>query len=123
MRTFARRSLVLTLLSVVLSKSIANPNSEVVTQGIIDCGQWVEARSVRKAAIFEGYLIGMMNGMALGSTINLWGYQGRNTSREQVSLWMDNYCRTNPLSNITAGVNYLADELTKGKWSKRSEIP
>ena len=33
------------------------------------------------------------------------------SSAEQMFVWMDNYCKTNPLGNVTEGAAELFDEI------------
>ena len=64
---------------------------------------WVKARTAQRSSNLEGFLQGLLNGLALGGGIEFWRAGGGSVSPEQVFLWMDNYCRGAPLSDITRG--------------------
>ena len=55
--------------------------------------------------------------MSMGSGVDFWGIKG-GLSREQVFLWMDNYCRTEPLNNVVQGAVKLMHERTDGAYSR-----
>ena len=56
--------------------------------------------------------------MAMGRAIEIWKAQGIPMSREQAYLWMDNYCQSNPLSDIRTGADMLAYEKTNGAYAR-----
>ncbi len=80
--------------------------------GMVDCGLWVKARKQGTALALENYLVGLMNGMAVASSIEFWNAGGIPVSQEQVFLWMDKYCEHLPLSNVLAGSSDLMNERT-----------
>lgn len=84
----------------------------IAVEGDVDCGIWVKARTEGQSAILEGYVLGLMNGLALASQIEFWQATGVPVGREQVFLWMDNYCRANPLSRTAVGAVALMIEHT-----------
>ena len=85
----------------------------ISVEGALDCGQWSAARTKERAGYFEHYLLGLLNGMALGKRIEFWHAGGRSSpSREAVYLWMDKYCRENPLSHFITGAFELFAERT-----------
>lgn len=90
----------------------------VLNDGKLDCGDWVEARNAQRSQIYEGVLVGLLNGMALGSGVEIWEGRGIRMSRTQAFLWMDNYCRTNPLDIVTAGAVALANEKSNGAYRR-----
>lgn len=88
-------------------------------EGTVDCGNWHESRSNRSAVVLEGYLLGLINGLAVGAKTDFWRYAGNTLSREQVYLWMDNYCRSSPLSTVLTGAVALMEERTSGAFGRR----
>ena len=83
----------------------------IVVEGTVDCGEWITARSNNTAVPLEHYLLGLLNGLALGRQDEFWRADGRSKpSREAIYLWMDKYCRDNPLSNPVSGAFVLFDE-------------
>lgn len=73
-----------------------------------DCGKWVESSTATRKAWLLGYLSGM-NTMDATKGDALEQLQ----SAEQAFLWMDNYCRANPLNGMSNGAVALFFELTK----------
>ena len=90
----------------------------ITLEGSIDCGLWVQARTEHHAEALEHYVIGFLNGLAVAARIDFWR-AGPRISREQVYLWMDNYCRNTPLSGPIQGAIALINERTGGAWDRR----
>jgi hypothetical protein len=84
--------------------------------GWIDCGTWLESRKSNTSKILEEHMVGMINGMSLGSGVEIWGRPGSKVSRDQFLFWMDNYCQKNPLSSTVAGAIDFADEVSWGEY-------
>jgi hypothetical protein len=100
-------------------KPISADAKYLATNGSIDCGLWVKARKQGAALAFESYLVGLMNGLALGSSIEFWYAGGNSVSQDQIFLWMDNYCERLPLSNVIAGSFDLMNERTGNAFMSR----
>jgi hypothetical protein len=94
----------------------------IVVEGIVDCAMWIDARRSSRAEALQPYLLGLLNGMAVGSGIEFWRANGVRVSREQVYLWMDNFCQEHPLSTPFAGAVSLLNERTDGAWSRRLQV-
>lgn len=91
----------------------------IYVEGRQDCALWVEARKKDTAVALEHYLVGLLNGLSLGSGIEFWHAQGVPVSRDQVFLWMDNYCQGQPLSTAVAGAIEIINERTNNAWTRR----
>ena len=89
---------------------------QVLIQGLVDCGDWVEARSQGRAVVLEGIFIGYLNGLAMGRGVDIWQGKEAKTFEKQAYLWLDRYCRNTPLSSLWQGGFELADELTAGRF-------
>ena len=94
----------------------------VNVRGSISCGIWVEERQKEARGEYVGslvnraWLIGFLSGQAVESDKEFWGKQNVNIlDVESVFLWMDNYCRANPLKGVGDGADTLFTERTKGK--------
>ena len=92
----------------------------IMLEGSIDCGLWMQARTESRAEALEHYLIGFLNGLALAARIDFWR-AGPRLSRQQIYLWMDNYCRSTPLSSPVQGAIALINERTGGAWDRRRD--
>ncbi len=91
-------------------------------EGSINCGDWVKARKSLRASNFEHYFLGFINGISLGSGVEFWDATGSKLSREQIYLWMDNYCTKNPLRNVVTGTVDLINEHTQGAYDRSWRI-
>ena len=89
----------------------------IIVRGSIDCGDWLKAREVQQSSLYETYVIGVVNGMAIGRWIDLWNFEGNSISGNQVFYWLDNYCKKNPLKDVNSAIFEFADERTDGAWS------
>lgn len=73
------------------------------------CNDWIKNSKINE----KNWLLGFVQGLnATGITDNK---QNKIKSADQIYLWMDNYCKTNPLATVVEGANKLADELVKKK--------
>ena len=77
------------------------------------CGEWIVHRekSDTLALSNSSWLLGYLSGMALSSGKDYLS----GTDNASIYKWMDNYCRTNPLRDVSNGGNALAAELAKKK--------
>ena len=109
------------LASVLVTGVISGPaRSEAISaENVPDCGIWIQARSARQSIGLENYLIGLLNGMALGSGIEFWRANGVKVTSQQVFLWMDGFCRREPLETIILGSVTLINERTNGSWARK----
>jgi hypothetical protein len=84
------------------------------TFGTPDCGQWIAEKTPSR----RGWLLGYLTGLNW-----LHDEMGNNpkdpldalNSAEQAFLWMDNWCKANPLKNLRAGGVDLFIELMEKK--------
>ena len=98
------------LIFVVIATAPSAQAQGVLVMGRLDCGEWVEARKGGKAVSVEHWVIGTLNGLALGKQREFWKANGVEVSQEAVFLWMDNYCNAHPLDLVTAGIVTLFRE-------------
>lgn len=73
--------------------------------GNMDCGRWVKNNSAADRSWLAGFLSGMV--LAKPTEDLLESIE----SADQFTLWMDNYCKANPLSYVSVGSILLLDEL------------
>ena len=93
----------------------------ITVRGSIDCGDWLKAREVQQSSLYETYVIGVVNGMAIGRLIDLWNFEGISVSDNQVFYWLDNYCKRKPLKDVNSALFDFADERTDGVWRASTE--
>jgi len=78
-------------------------------RGMRSCGEWIS-----KDVSDQSWLIGFLAGLDVAREQNVLN----GTDNLSLYLWMDNYCRSNPLSNLYYGSEDLFDELKKQKGLK-----
>ena len=72
----------------------------------------------KKSEYLEHYVQGTINGLAFGRSVEIWNADGIEVSTDQAFLWLDNYCRQNPLKDTMTGLIIFSDERTKQCFSK-----
>lgn len=81
--------------------------------GSASCGEWVQNRAKGDEklanAAQEFWLLGYLSGVANGLGVDFM----KTANAASIELWMDNYCRNNPLDNIADGAVKLSRELKK----------
>jgi len=78
--------------------------------GASDCGSWVSKRTEPDKAWLLGYLSGINQAMYATYQTD---FLKQIYSAEQIFLWMDNHCRSNPLDRGDAAANKLVIELVR----------
>jgi hypothetical protein len=111
--------------SLLIALSITKPvrSQPILLEGSVNCADWIKARTQDRAEYLEHYLLGLLNGLALGSGVDFWRAGGIRVSRQQVFLWMDNYCRSKPLSDPLMGAIDLINERTDNAWDRLKRRP
>ena len=89
----------------------------IYAKGTLDCGMWIKGREEKASEILEHYVMGTINGLALGRSVEIWKANGIEVSVDQAYLWLDNYCRQNPLQHVMPGLIRFSDERTSGRFS------
>lgn len=79
--------------------------AQSVIFGGSDCGQWFKNKEISSTWLL-GYLSGINAAISKGHDP-----LEKLNSAEQAFLWMDNYCRNNPLQTVQIGANKLYKEL------------
>ena len=102
-------------------KAEKEPTSLIV-RGMTDCGSWLKHRKLSNATVFnrmdiasvEFGLLGFLSGLAIVNKATVvetdadgnsafWIKNGVQLTNDQVYLWMDNFCRENPLERMFSG--------------------
>jgi len=89
-------------------------------RGDPNCAMWVKPETQAHQLENRAWLIGFLSGLNMGSSIASSSTVGQrpaefsfDSTNEQIFLWMDKYCRTNPLSSAMYGVGELMQERNK----------
>jgi hypothetical protein len=77
------------------------------------CGEWISHREKSDTLALgnTSWLLGYLSGLAVGRGKDFLS----GTDNVSIYKWMDNYCRTNPLRDVSSGGVALSAELTKTK--------
>ena len=82
----------------------------ITTRGISSCGAWINDNNGNAESTLSGlWLVGFLSGMAIASNTDVL----TNTDYPSAILWMNNFCRLNPLANTGSGGLVLFNELKK----------
>lgn len=107
------KKVIFTTLVTLILGFVSLPSSAFTTVGNRSCGKWVEGRSnpgsYRNIGVIS-WLGGYISGMASMSGVDIL----KDRDADSVFLWVDNYCRSNPLENLSDAGNALYSELQKG---------
>jgi len=86
-------------------------------RGDPDCAIWVKPESNARELENRAWLIGFLSGVNMGFSIASSATVGQRSAEfsfdgtnEKIFLWMDNYCRKNPLSSAMYGVGELMQD-------------
>ena len=85
----------------------------VLARGIPDCGEWLKTDPTEQLRT-KSWLIGYLSGINIGFRIEKqrdFNYFD-NVTNDQIFLWMDKYCRANPLSTVAVGSADLYQEMS-----------
>lgn len=110
MQTTAKKITASVLTTLILSTANFQVKA-VEVRGSRQCGTWIAEKNIQAGAENRTWLIGFLSGIAVGQEKNFL----RGTENASIFAWFDNYCRTNPLKEMSdAGVD-LYFELIKQK--------
>lgn len=106
-----------TLILTILCGISVNAGATGVMQiGTPSCGNWVK-EGINNSAMGGAYfywLSGYLSGMAVATNKDIL----RDADTASIVLWMDNYCKENPLRHVDYAANELFTELKRSKGIK-----
>lgn len=79
--------------------------------GGVSCGNWVTAR-IQNTTVASGYsfwMLGFLSGRAVATNIDIL----KKPDYQSINLWVDNYCRANPLMTLVDAGDALFLELVR----------
>ena len=111
------------ILAALIVMTVSSPAFATRSYGLPDCGQWIKDTGVQRK-FNEGWLLGWLSGVnnsmdastPKGQTPP--NYLAQTTSANQVILFVDNYCRANPLEDISSAADQLMADLVDKKYKK-----
>jgi hypothetical protein len=102
----------------LLCQAVHAQSPESPLRGTPDCGSWVSPGTDYEELKNKSWLVGYLSGINIGFRIEQkreFNYFSTRITNEQIYLWMNKYCRENPLSNVAFGTGDLYLELMKPK--------
>jgi len=107
-----RASLAVTLLMVVSCYATNVSAESIQGAGAMPCGNWVEKRASGGHNMALAWVMGFMSSYnhfvdESGKKNGVFGEIDYNS----IALWMDNYCRSNPLKSVYSGSYTLIGEM------------
>jgi hypothetical protein len=109
---------VLTISALLLAASVAwaqdNPlRITIIGGGIASCGTWTQARQARAASApsLEGWIVGFASATNLTASRDLL----KGMDYDGVVAWVDQYCRANPLHQVSTAAVQLMEALRVGR--------
>jgi hypothetical protein len=106
------------VVSFVLFASALATAQGVVVKGNMDCGAWLDARERKLASNMQSMIVGYVDGLAVGRSVEIWFGKNPPVNEIQLYFWMDEYCRKKPLSSLSEGALEFANEVTNGRFLK-----
>ena len=109
------------ILALSLGCAVTYGQETVSVEGGFDCGVWAIARKEDRAKYLEPYLLGLIDGLALGLFVEVWRAGGAGVTREQAYDWMDKYCAHDPHRMLAQGAQEFVSERIQGTLKKRAK--
>jgi hypothetical protein len=112
-----KKSIILSLAITLLASTVFVSNSfggPIKGAGALPCGRWVAQREANEHDMALAWVMGFM------SSFN--HYIERSSKKSgvfeeidhySIALWMDKYCRNNPLKSVYKGSTVLIEEMNK----------
>jgi hypothetical protein len=97
------------LIAIVFALMATHSNA-ATSFGAYDCGQWFSQNNSARI-----WLLGYLSGLAAADSVSKIDVLDRLNSADQAYVWMDNYCKANPLKKINNGAISLYLELQSQK--------
>lgn len=116
---------ILTVMLIVLAIGYSANSHAVILLGTPSCGQWVAGRTKDsqqasevvqhiKGEQYKSWLMGYLSGLAaISNAVKNDVDVLKGAEAESIFLWMDNYCKTNPLDTLSDGGLSVFTELAK----------
>ena len=99
-------------------KVVFAQSSESPLRGVPNCGSWLKPDNDFSALKNKAWLIGYLSGVNIGFRVEKqrnFNYFSSGVTNDQIFLWMDKYCRENPLSTTAIGASDLYTDMAKPK--------
>ena len=107
---FEKKSIALVAIALT---TLSTQAPAVTVRGARSCGEWVEHRQEKTMSTLatEAWVVGFLSGIAIVRDKDFL----KETDAPSIFLWMDKYCKANPLKRTNDGGIELYFELVKQK--------
>lgn len=96
----------LRVLLLVFAIGFSTNSNAVISIGNHGCGEWIKSRAEHTSSWYEHWFSGYISGLAAGTGIDILA----DITNESLFLWVDNYCRANPLDLVGNAAYRLASD-------------
>jgi hypothetical protein len=101
------------IVAAISSAQAQRETRSMVSPSGLSCGKWTDTlKRPYEHEVYKGWVLGYLSGVNSESTGTDF-MQGRDA--EGLTAWIDDYCRRNPLQDVTRAVYALTDELRSGR--------
>jgi hypothetical protein len=95
-------------LSLILAASGAYADTPVTIMGQPSCGEWVAQKKLQWNNIRnQSWLAGYLSGLSVAYNADVL----KRPDLESLALWMENFCKANPLVPVSTGGTILFEDL------------
>jgi len=99
-------------LAVAISTAQAQEPRTVIHPTNFSCGTWINTpKNTAQHEQLKSWVLGYLSGDNIQSSVDF--LRGRDA--DALTVWIDNYCRRNPLHEITRAMVELVKELKAGR--------
>lgn len=105
------KNIICALTAIAAISGVSGSVSAVEIRGTRSCGEWLTDSPSGLGSGNRSALIGFLVGLAVGTDKDFL----KGTDNPSIFLWMDNYCRSNPLKHTIQGGDALYRELVREK--------
>jgi hypothetical protein len=102
--------ILLTIAIGLMLSGVVTSASAVTLMGKVSCGLWTVERTENRQGS-KIWLMGFLSGTVVATGKDVLD----GTDADSLNLWMDNYCKANPLKMVNDGAGVLYNELKKQK--------
>ena len=102
------------LLSITLGYATSATAGVIQGAGAIPCGKWISERATGGHNMALAWVMGFMSSYNhyVRSSSKRNGVFGE-IDHNSIALWMDNYCKSNPLESVYSGSDKLIEEMNE----------
>jgi hypothetical protein len=94
----------------------------VLGQGTVSCGNWTSERKKQRAWTVQSWALGYISAVNERAAFGIRDVTD-GTDSEGVFAWIDNWCKDNPLENVSRAVSKLTIDLQLRAITRQTNTP